>query len=248
MKQIIKSRFLHFLLIVTVLLSPVSLTSCSSGSGYFDFFLDDEYMIVGTWILKEVNGTVLNDNRHYIVIEANHTYRAYPSGNPFGLTDSGTWEIDGKILTFNKSESSVWHITSMTGSEMVVSGPGWTVKLYNENPNTPTTINVKGVSTTVQKLTGKWRLTKYRMYNEEVQKNGEMVLNDDMTYKISPRNLFEDEKTSGKWSLTNNNSVLKFGNSDGAMYVILKNTNKHLELGWLEYGDVIEWTTFERVE
>jgi len=235
-----KFYYALFATILTAFLS-MSFTSCS-GDDDDELTISSPYQFVGKWILESANGESFSGSRHYIVLDANFSYEVFPKGNPFGIKDRGSWKFNGQELILNNS--SIFHIDKLTSTSLVLSSDSdkLVFKRDGENPYNSTTMQ----------LIGKWELRTYQLYGEEKRTYNDgrryLILNADFTFSVNPYNLFEAEKRGGTWSLDNNNSVLVFNKDDGDRYKILQLTETTLQLGWLEEGDVIEKTTFEKVE
>jgi hypothetical protein len=205
------------------------------------------YLLIGKWTLRSANGESYNDSRHYIVFDLDGTYEVFPKGNPFGIADRGNFVYEDSEIIFNNKNNSPFLVERLTKTMLVVSQEGMSFT-FTRDASEVLDIDY-GV---IENLIGKWELRKSKFYREEEESYDDgrhyMILNKDFTYKIQPRNLFEAEKTSGTWSLTNNSNNIIFDNSKSDNYRILTLTSKTLKLGWLSEGIVMEETTFEKVE
>ena len=236
-----KFYYALFVTILTACLS-ISFASCGDDDDEESTDLSSPYQLVGKWILESVDGEKLKDNKHYIVLDANYKYEVFPKGNPFGIRDTGSWKLDNQNLMFNNS--STFHVVKLTTTTLVVSSDSQNMVFQREGSNP--------YNSTTLKLIGKWEERTYQFHGNPKKTYNDsrryLILNADFSFEVNPYNLFEAEKRGGKWSLTDNNSVLIFNNDEEDSYKIIQLTETTLQLGWLEMGDVIEKTTFERVE
>jgi hypothetical protein len=226
-----------------LLMSVFSFTACSSDS-------DDEEntnaSITGKWFLRDANGEKYSSNRQYLLINPNHDYQVYPSGNPFGLPDKGTWTYEGSYLTLNKT--SKFHVDKLTSTTLVLSSEN--LKFTFEREKTEETAQADGQAGVINKLVGKWILKQKKYWGETswtdyTDRVRYMILKQDKTFEINPRNTLEAEKTSGSWYLESNGTIIVIGEDK---YRILSLSSTRLQLGWLEDGDVVEWSIFDKSE
>ena len=201
--------------------------------------------ITGKWFLREANGEKYSSNRQYMLLNTDQTYQIYPSGNPFGVRDNGTWTYDGSYLIVNKT--SKYRVDKLTSSTLVLSNEKLSLTFERDK-----TVNMSQDDdpAVINKLVGKWILKQKKYWGEKSwtdysNKNRYMILNKDKSFQINPRNTLEAEKTSGSWSLENNGTIIIIG---GDKYNILELTSTRLQLGWLEDGDVVEWSIFDKAE
>lgn len=105
-------------------------------------------------------------------------------------------------------------------------------------------------------LVGKWINTRidwddrdghdYETYNNS---NRYLLLENDGTGKVSPYNLFEDEKRNGfSWSVSKNKLITVEPDGDREEYIIVKVTANELVLRWDDSPYLIETHTFKRYE
>lgn len=235
------------LVILMLALCGMTMVSCSSSD-------DDEEItditsadIVGKWILQEAGGERYGSN-FYAVFSANGTFECTPKGNPFGISDSGSWKVsDGKVILNNRTSLT---IVKLTSSAMTLKMGDLTMK-FQRDPKDKSE-NSSAMSSTAKQLVGKWLERKY-VFSNEVSKtytgsDRYLLLNADYTFTVNPATVFEDEKRGGgKWEVVTSSktNILKF--SDGSKYKIEELTSTTLRLGWIEEeGYVREHVTFEK--
>ena len=234
-----KKYFSYTILLIGMLL----FTACPSDND------DDDSInapITGKWFLREANGEKYSSNRQYVLLNPDQTYQIYPSGNPFGVRDNGTWTYDGSYLIINKT--SKYHVDKLTSTTLVLSNENQKITL--ERDKTVDMGQDDGPADVINKLVGKWILKQKKYWGETswtdyTNRVRYMILNKDKSFEINPRNTLEAEKTSGSWSLEKNGTIIIIG---GDKYRILELTTTRLQLGWLEDGDVVERSIFEKAE
>jgi len=122
--------------------------------------------------------------------------------------------------------------------------------LTSEREKTEETAQADGQAGVINKLVGKWILKQKKYWGETswtdyTDRVRYMILKQDKTFEINPRNTLEAEKTSGSWYLESNGTIIVIGEDK---YRILSLSSTRLQLGWLEDGDVVEWSIFDKSE
>lgn len=235
-----KAQFNLFAIFMALVLNAC-FVSC--GSDDDDVSITSEAQLVGKWILRSANGERYSDDRHYIMLNANGTYSVHPSGNPYGLRNSGTWSYEDSYIILDYDDNTAFIIKGYTPTTLTISNDELTFTF--ERDGAP-------LNSTAVRLIGKWVMTEKTFIDEETisydSPNRYMILNADFTFEINPRNLFEAEKTFGTWALSKDSKKIIFNDDEDDTYRIIKLNSTTLQLGWLEYGDVIEWSTFTKVQ
>ena len=240
-----KKYFWSMLAVLAV--TCMGFTSCGGDDDDDDNGAGSYYQLIGKWTLTNANGEDYNDGRHYIVFDVKGTYEVYPKNNPFGIADSGRFTYEESEVIFNNRSSATFHVDKLTKTSLILSQEGLRLT-FTRDASEALDIDTEVVG----KLIGKWQEKTYQFGRDEIETfNDEsryLKLNRDFTFEVNPYRLFEAEKRSGTWTLTDNGKVLMFNNDEEDQYRILQLTSTTLKLGWLEEGDVIEWVTFEKVE
>lgn len=202
--------------------------------------------LTGTWYLRSDGTNSFTGTRHYMLLNANGSYRVNPSDNPYNIKDSGTWKLEGRTIVLNNSDA--FNIASYSLTKLVLRSGSLTLTF--ERTDVPAAATIAG-NATARKLIGKWMLTTQKFLSEDMLTINDprmyIIFNEDGTFVTGSRNLFEAEKTGGKWALKDNNTII-FNNDDSDTYKILEISATSLRLGWIEEGDVIEWSTFTKVQ
>lgn len=237
-----------FFAIIMALVINVSLIACSSSDNDSSDSLTSAAQLVGKWYLRSDGTNQTTDQRHYMLLNADGTYSVYPTSNPYGIKDRGTWKLEGMTIVLNNNSANAFSVTNYTLNWLTLQSGS--VTLTFERTEVPAAATILS-NATARQLIGKWVLTTQTFLYEDTRTFDDprmyITFNEDGTFTTGNRRLFEAEKTSGKWAMKDNNTII-FNNKDSDTYKILELSATSLQLGWIEEGDVIEWSTFRKVQ
>ncbi|MBP5425698.1 MAG: lipocalin family protein [Prevotella sp.] len=238
-----------FFAIIMVLVLNLSLIACSSSSSNDSSdSLTSAVQLVGKWYLRSDGTNQFTGQRQYMLLNANGTYSIYPTNNPYGIKDRGTWKLEGMTIVLNNNAANAFTVTNYTLNGLTLQSGKFTFTF--ERTEVPAAATILS-NATARQLIGKWVLTTQTFLYEDTRTFNDprmyITFNEDGTFITGNRRLFEAEKTGGKWAMKDNNTII-FNNDDSDTYKILEISATSLQLGWIEEGDVIEWSTFRKAQ
>ena len=248
MKNKIKLIASYVVVAMTLLTASVVVTSCNDdGNETISLeFGNIRQMILGRWYTVGGGWWEFSNGTY---IRSDYPDRTFKWSLPDSHLGGNEAYFDGIYLN-----GDLYDIISLGGDSWVMRGHngGSVIELGRDQSSGASPVdNNSGASIDSKMLIGKWILRKviwpYHQGDDENYTNDNHWVQflDDFTAKKSVYNLLESESFgSGTWKVSEGR--LYFGSD--CVYVVRQLDAKTLVLGWLEEGDQIEISTFEKAD